>query len=242
MANSKYEYVRNFETNTTILPEVWFVVRLDGQGFTKFTTDHGFTKPNDKAALDLMNHCAKLIMSKTPDISLAYGQSDEYSKIVSIISAQFASNYTFYWSKFFPNTELRYPPAFDARIVIYPTDKHLRDYLSWRQADCHINNMYNTCFWELVKSGVGNKEAEKMLCGTNSGDKNELLFSKFQINYNTIPEIFRKGSVLIHLVEYFEVTTPENALAKRMKKSVQILHCDIIRDKFWNEHDSLLQG
>ena len=25
---------------------------------------------------------------------------------------------------------------FDGRVVLYPTEKNLRDYLSWRQADC----------------------------------------------------------------------------------------------------------
>ena len=33
--------------------------------------------------------------------------------------------------------------------------------------------------------------------GTVSADKNELLFSQFGINYNNLPEIYRKGSVLI---------------------------------------------
>ncbi len=31
---------------------------------------------------------------------------------------------------------LLYPPQFDGRVVAYPTLKCLRDYLSWRQADC----------------------------------------------------------------------------------------------------------
>ena len=30
-----------------------------------------------------------------------------------------------------------------------------------------------------------------------SGDKNEILFSEFNINYNNLPQIYRKGSVLI---------------------------------------------
>ncbi len=38
--------------------------------------------------------------------------------------------------------------------------------------------------------------AAKTLDGTFSADKNEILFSKFSINYNNEPEIFRKGSVI----------------------------------------------
>lgn len=33
--------------------------------------------------------------------------------------------------------------------------------------------------------------------GTVAKDKNELLFSQFSINYNNLPQIFRKGSILI---------------------------------------------
>ena len=61
----------------------------------------------------------------------------------------------FLFIKFQP---LLYPPSFDARIVLYPSDQNIIDYLSWRQADVHINNLYNTCFWNLVKSGISNKE------------------------------------------------------------------------------------
>jgi tRNA(His) guanylyltransferase len=33
-----------------------------------------------------------------------------------------------------------YTPVFDGRAVCYPNFVVLRDYLSWRQADTHINN------------------------------------------------------------------------------------------------------
>ena len=36
MANSRFEYVKNFEIDDQILPQCWIVVRLDGKGFTKY--------------------------------------------------------------------------------------------------------------------------------------------------------------------------------------------------------------
>ena len=33
--------------------------------------------------------------------------------------------------------------------------------------------------------------------GTVASDKNELLFSEFNINYNNLPQMYRKGTVLI---------------------------------------------
>jgi len=74
----------------------------------------------------------------------------------------------------------------------------VKDYFRWRQVDCHINNLYNTCFWSIVKSGKSKEEAEEQLKGTLSNQKNELLFSQFGINYNTEPQIFRKGSVILN--------------------------------------------
>lgn len=47
MACSKYEYVKKFELDDTILPNVWIVIRVDGKGFHKFSAAHDFEKPND---------------------------------------------------------------------------------------------------------------------------------------------------------------------------------------------------
>lgn len=76
----------------------------------------------------------------------------------------------------------------------------------------HINNLYNTTFWALIQNGgMDAKDAEKELAvrlipvrersrltlqGSLAADKNEILFSRFQINYNNEPEIYKKGSVV----------------------------------------------
>jgi tRNA(His) guanylyltransferase len=121
-----------------------------------------------------MNRSAVAVMEELQDVSLAYGQSDEYSfvlrkdtnmynrrqsKIMSAINSIFSASYVHYWSSYFKNIKLLYPPSFDARTVLYPSDQNLRDYLSWRQADTHINNLYNTAFWGLVlMKGLSNNE------------------------------------------------------------------------------------
>lgn len=135
---------------------------------------HKFEKPNDKRALELMNRSAVAVMEEFRDVSLAYGQSDEYSfilrkntdlynrrqsKIMSAINSTFSASYVYYWNTYFEDKKLLYPPSFDARIVLYPSDQNLRDYLSWRQADTHINNLYNTAFWGLILiKGLSNNE------------------------------------------------------------------------------------
>ena len=96
--------------------------------------------------------------------------------------------------------------------------------MSWRQADCHINNQYNTTFWTLIQSGgLSNQEAQKRLKGTLAKDKNEILFSEFGINYNNEPEQYKKGTTLI-----------------RENGSISELFVDIIGDSFWNSEHSIL--
>lgn len=168
MAKSSFEYVKNFELDDTLLPNSWIVVRLDGKCFHKFSDDHNFAKPNDLRGLKLMNYAAYSVMNDFNDLLMAYGQSDEYSfifkknsnlykrraaKLLTTINSKFTSSYVFYWSKFFDGEILKYPPVFDGRIVVYPSEENLVDYMKWRQADVHINNLYNTTFWTLVLQG-----------------------------------------------------------------------------------------
>eukprot|EP00731_Ephydatia_muelleri_P029772 Em0021g295a len=254
------------------------VVRLDGRCFHRFSEQHNFEKPNDDRALGLMNKCAEAVFREFSDIVIAYGQSDEYSfvfrkdtnvftrresKIVSTLASFFAASFVFHWSEFFPTVTLLYPPTFDGRIVLYPSRDNIRDYLNWRQADCHINNLYNTCFWKLVHSGLTTADAEKKLYGTVSSDKNELLFTQFDTNYNDLPQMHRKGTIIIWDIaeggqldcnssltstpsatiitsgtEAATLTTPITGSRKR-KELVQ-LHDDIIGDAFWCDHPRIL--
>jgi len=236
MAGSRFEYVRQFEIQNPLLQNTYIVVRIDGKGFTKFTTLHGYEKPNDLRGLSLMNKCAEQVMKTFPDIWIAYGQSDEYSfvfkrktqvfnrrseKLVSCVVSCFSSSFALFFNEFFKDHKLSEVPVFDSRCICYPTEQNLRDYLSWRQADCHINNLYNTCFWALVQQDKkSTEEAHKLLKNTFSGDKNELLFSKFGINYSKIEAVERKGTILLRIVK--EKEKPKSK-SKTNKKPVSEL-------------------
>ncbi|KAM5355504.1 hypothetical protein ACJ41O_002150 [Fusarium nematophilum] len=127
----------------------------------------------------------------------------------------------------------------------------------------HINNLYNTTFWSLIQlGGLDNKEAEKTLAGTLASDKNEILFSRFSINYNNEPEIFKKGSVIFRDYELVDpsshsVTQTIDSLAEpvrqsksqrekdkksRAKARVVVEHLDIIKDDFWDQRPWLLSN
>ncbi|KAG8880286.1 tRNA-His guanylyltransferase, partial [Tulasnella sp. 403] len=193
MAATRFAYVKTYEAPDPILPNTYFVVRIDGQSFHRFTDDHKFEKPNDLRGLKLMDKAAEDVMRNFPDITLAFGESDEFrslagfttggrgegfsastislmlvdkrsSKILTSVVSQFTSSYVFHWASLLPETPLQYPPSFDGRLVVYPTDKEVRDYFAWRQADTHINNLYNTTFWALVQQGgMSTTEAHERL-------------------------------------------------------------------------------
>ncbi|KAG7241819.1 hypothetical protein INR49_024789 [Caranx melampygus] len=244
MAKSKFEYVRNFETDDTCLRNCYIVVRLDGRNFHRFAEQHKFTKPNDNRALGLMSRSARSVMEELEDIVISYGQSDEFSfvfkrsstwfkrrasKLMTHVASQFSSSYVFYWKEFFEDQPMLYPPSFDGR---------------------HINNLYNTVFWTLVqKGGLTTVQAEDRLKGTLAADKNEILFSEFDINYNNESALHRKGTTLIWekrdetVTKRMKVPDEEEKRVPviRSRRRVQAYHCDIIGDQFWEEHPDILE-
>lgn len=257
--------MRSFERENYLMPETWIVMRIDGRGFHRFSDQYNFTKPNDLRALTVMNESAKTVMGNISDVVLAYGDSDEYSfvlrkncqlferresKLVSTFASTFTAAYHQHWNQHMEKPlEISHMPTFDARAVVYPTDKILRDYLSWRQADCHINNLYNTSFWTLVlKGGVSRTDAAARLKDTFSKDKNEILFSEFGINYNNEPAIYRKGTIIVRLAK--DLRDPRGLSdrqlqreEKKLKKAVlEVLHVDLIGDEFWNSRPWLLES
>jgi tRNA(His) guanylyltransferase len=224
-----------------------------------------------------MNRAAEEVMVMFTEIWLAYGQSDEYSfifrrdtdlfsrreeKIISCVVSCFSAAYVRFFAEYMGQA-LSDTPTFDARCICYPTNRNLRDYISWRQADCHINNLYNTCFWSLVqKGGLTHQQAEETLKGTLSDFKNEMLFTKFGINYAKIDPIFRKGTTLIRQVKRAPSTTldvkeeeklptektepPADTSKPKQKRKkeggeaqpteIAQLHEDLIQEEFWTKH------
>ncbi len=238
MSNSKFEYVKSFENKNDLLKNTYIVIRIDGKGFTKFTDAHQYKKPNEIKGIRIMVLAAISVMESFPEIFLAYGQSDEFSfafkknaklynrrheKILTNVVSQFTSAFVFNWSKVFVNgPELKYPPCFDGRVVLYPSFQNLKDYFSWRYVDCHINDLYNTTFWALVQEGkISKDEAHQKLKGTLSNDKNEILFSQFNINYNNQPEVYKKGSLIIRVKKPASIRPPKQIENKENEEEVK---------------------
>ncbi|PWA89950.1 class II aminoacyl-tRNA and biotin synthetases superfamily protein [Artemisia annua] len=187
----------------------WIVIRIDGCHFSRLTKVHRFKKPFEEQALKLMDSCAMAVFEEFKDIVYGYGQSDEYnfllenntqlyqrfdSKLVSAICSVFTDAYVKKWKEFLPQKELQYAPRFDGRAVCYKSYKLIRDYLSWRQSDCHINSKHNTLFWARVNSGESKKRAQINLQGVLRKEWYTILSQEFGIEYNQLPPIFRNGT------------------------------------------------
>ncbi|GKA43376.1 tRNA(His) guanylyltransferase 1-like protein isoform X1 [Tanacetum coccineum] len=250
--NIKPEYIKLFQLDKKLLPFTWTVIRIDGSHFHRFSDVHVFEKPNDEQALKLMNSCAVAVLEEFNDNVFAYGESDEYSFVlkinselfqrrasetVSAICLFFTAIYVIKWKEFFPQKELKCLPNFDGRAVSYPTSAIIRDYLAWRQVDCHINNQYNTCFWMLVKSGKTTREAQRKLKGTQTQEKNQIL-SEFGIDYSMLPIMFRNGSCVFWDKE---TTVTDNGVVAKSLKKVVVEHSNIIEDDFWEAHPLILE-
>ncbi|CAB4298280.1 unnamed protein product [Prunus armeniaca] len=228
------DYVRSFQFKKILMPSTWIVIRIDGCHFHRFSDVHEFVKPNDKQALNLMNACAVAVVKEFPDIVFSYGVSDEYSFVLKKDSHFYQRQ-----ARFLPSKELKYPPYFDGRAVCYPSVEILRDYLTWRQVDCHINNQYNTCFWELVKSGKSKSEAQNFLKGTQTGDKEKLL-KQFGIDYHKLPAMFRQGSSIFWDKEDITMMQEKEKPGGNSLKRVIVEHCNIIEPSFWAAHPTIL--
>ena len=71
-----------------------------------------------------------------------------FSKLVSIVVSTFTASYMYYWPTCFHSLPLKpgLLPTFDGRAVQYPSVRNLRDYMSWRQADCAFSILLFTFF------------------------------------------------------------------------------------------------
>lgn len=231
------ESMENFELQERLLYDTYIVVRIDGKCFTPFCKLYNFKKPFDDRLIHLMVSCGKNVLKQFPDIILGYGQSDEFSfvfqrdtnlferkrdEIISAIVSVFASSFVINWKIYFPSLELKDPPGFDARAVLYPNIEKLHDYLCWRQADSHINCFYNYTLNTIIDDGkMDGPAATEFLKGKESEEKYQIL-RDHGIEYSKLPLVHRRGTILLNVDGHIE----EN-------------QNDMIQESFWTQYGPL---
>ena len=250
------EEMRIFErfNNISILPECFFAIRVDGRSFHSEVERMKMKRPFDKKLRRAINKAVKMVMKDFGSI-FAYTESDEVTflfpkttnlfdrrveKLVSLVASKMSVEFA--KSKIAIGTS----PTFDARVLELPTDELVIKCFQWRQMDSHRNAISTQCFWRLVKSGETKRNATRILKGMKDSDKNELLFSRLNCNYNNTPEWTRKGTMFF-IKEYVKKgfnpvkNRTENAIRKKIVcEDIKVFFREDNLDKWLNKGIKIL--
>lgn len=223
------ERMKRYEAATRLClsPRTYTVVRVDGKAFHTFTRH--MEKPYSRALMDAMDVAAKELCSQAMGCRMAYGQSDEYSflltdferhetepwfgggvqKIASISASLFTAHFNQAMAPF---------PAlavFDARVFTIPSRAEVENYFIWRQQDAERNslNMLASCYY-----------SHKQLHGKNGADRHDMLHAK-GVNWNDCPADFKRGRVVRRQQEQREVAWTHKKTGER--------HSAVVEAEFW---------
>lgn len=217
----------------SIVPGMWMVVRLDGKGFTKLTKELcRLEKPFDERFQALMVATVVELMTNSGFRCLyGYTQSDEISIVFELAEATYARQPRKYLSllsglasavatrNLNEITPGQYA-IFDARLSLMPNIFLVRDYFRWRQADAERNALSSWCYWSLRNAGNDAVSSTQAIHGMSKAAKHELLFTKFGINFNTLPVWQRRGTGFLwqdREVAGFNPISQKTVLAKRRR-------------------------
>jgi len=174
------------------------VVRIDGRGFHQFTKK--LERPYCRKLADALDEAAVTLCGEMIGCRFAYGQSDEYSfvltdtephdaalwfdgnvqKIVSVSASVFTAAFN---SAFRGET----PAAFDSRVLVIAQQCEVEKYLLWRQLDASANSLNM-----LASAHFSHKE----LLGKSEPDKHEMLHAK-GVNWARQAADFKRGRAVL---------------------------------------------
>lgn len=196
-----------FRTRSFLPRGTHTVIRLDGKAFHTYT--RGLDRPFDQQLMDDMTETARFLCHEVQGTAFAYTQSDE----ISLVLTDFATAQTEAWfdggvqkivsvaaslatAKF---NELRPGKLafFDARVFVIPPPLEVINYFIWRQKDAMRNSISMTAQAHF---------SPKQLHGKNTGQMQDLLFTEKGVNWNDMPDRFKRGTLLWPELREAEVT------------------------------------
>jgi len=177
----------------------YYIVRIDGRAFHTFTAN--MPRPYCRPLADAMDEAALYACREMIGCAFAYGQSDEYSflltdiqrddsplwfdgnvqKIVSVSASLFTAAF---------NQTLSSPrPAiFDSRVMVIPQRTEVEKYFLWRQVDAEANSLNM-----LASTHYSHQE----LLNKSTAEKHDLLHAK-GVNWAQHPADFKRGRIVHH--------------------------------------------
>ncbi len=214
------------QTSYRVPSRSYFIVRLDGKGFSKWTKK--LDKPFDEGFAEDMQATAAYLCANLQGAVFAYYQSDEISilftdfetnekqqlydgKIQKITSIS-ASMATAHFNKLrtiremqedLYDFEIDFKPAmFDSRVIVVPDPDEVINYFWWRQKDASKNSVSMACYANF---------SDKQTTGKNSSEKQDMLMEK-GINWNDYAVVFKRG-VIIKKEQYMKGEAVRNRWA-----------------------------
>ena len=172
----------------------YFIVRIDGRGFHKFSAN--LARPYCRELANAMDEAALSVCRDMIGCRFAYGQSDEYSFLLSdaerddsplwfdgnvqkIVSVS-ASLFTGAFNRAFAAERIA---AFDSRVMVIPQRSEVEKYFLWRQLDAEANSLNM-----LASAHYSHEE----LLRKSAAEKHDLLNAK-GVNWAKEPADFKRG-------------------------------------------------
>ena len=182
------------------------VLRIDGRGFHTFTAK--LERPYCRPLADALDQAALLLCQEMIGCRFAYGQSDEYSFVLSdmepataplwfdgniqkMVSVS-ASLFTGFFNKAFESDR---PGAFDSRLLVIAQRIEVEKYLLWRQLDASANSLNM-----LASAHYSHAE----LLGKSTSEKHELLHAK-GVNWAKMSADFKRGRAIVQAPKKWRV-------------------------------------
>lgn len=221
--------MRVFETayDHCVVPEMLMVARIDGRGFTRLTKEvHQFQVPFDERFRDCMVGTTEHLLQCGFRVIYGYTQSDEISLLFHRDESSFGRKLRKFNSVLAGEASAKFSlllgdlGAFDCRVIALPNEGLVVDYFRWRNEDAHRNALSAHCYWALRKHGADVREATERLSGMSVPDKNELLFTTQNLNFNDVPNWQKRGTGVYWETYSTQGTNPktgESVAAKRRR-------------------------
>ena len=176
----------------------YVVIRIDGRGFHKFTA--GLPRPYCRELANALDEAALCLCQEAIGCRFAYGQSDEYSFLLTdferedaslwfdgnvqkVVSVS-ASLFTGAFNRAFDSKKIA---VFDSRVMVISQRAEVSRYFLWRQLDASANSLNM-----LASAHFPHKE----LLGKTTAEKHDMLHAK-GLNWAKEPADFKRGRVVL---------------------------------------------
>jgi tRNA(His) guanylyltransferase len=204
------------EAGRKSMPLLPLCIRLDGKGFSKYTSD--LRKPYDLRLSKLMVEVTKFLVEET-NACIGYTQSDEISlilysenyesqlffdgkiqKLVSVLASMASSRFNAEAPCYLPKGESSRPLAFfDCRAWNVPTPWEAVNTLVWRQQDAVRNS---------IQGAAQSVCSHKQLHGKGKKELLEALAEK-NIDWNEYPSFYKWGTFVQKTEKLIDLTSEQ---------------------------------